>query len=263
MQFLRVFTGKVPRALTATTALALLLITSQASSQTLFAGEPVAIGDGQARVIVVEGRQGVPASISVVLSRAALEGLPEARADREAFEYVLPMPGAGPRTGYRHVSLDWNPIGHIPEGIYSVPHFDMHFYLISSVEQQGITFLGPDRDRAIAPPDPSRVPPGYVVPPDTAVERMGLHGLDPGGHEFHGQPFTHNFLYGYHERRLIFVEPMISLAYLTTRPDVTVPVKIPAAYSLPGYYPDRYRVGFNPATEEYQVALLGLRPYGM
>lgn len=101
-----------------------------------------------------------------------------------------------------------------------------------------------------------------VVPADTAVERMGLHGIDPASPEFRGSPFTHTFLYGYHAGRLVFVEPMVTLAYLKSRADVTVPVKRPSEYTFAGYYPSRYRVGFDAERDEYRVALLGLRAYG-
>jgi len=235
---------------------------AHASGPATFAGAPVAIGDGHARVIVAEGRHGAPTSVSLVISAGALRGLPGHGAGRESWEYILPMPATGPRTGFDHVTLDWNPVGHIPKGVYSVPHFDVHFYVISVVEQHAITFTGADRERLLAPPDGRLVPTGYVVPPETAVEQMGLHGLDPGSPEFHGKPFTYTFLYGYHDGRLIFVEPMISLAYFLEQRDVTVPVRTPAAYSSPAYYPTRYRVGYDASRNEYRVALAGLRPYG-
>ncbi len=244
----------------------LLLLTAgaaQASGQRIFAGEAVAVGDGTARVVTTQNPDGSPASVAVVLSSGALKGLPGPEHGHAAVEYVLPMPAGGPWTGYDHVGLDWNPVGHIPEGVYSVAHFDVHFYLIGQAERASITFTGTDRERALAPPDSDLVPAGYVIPPDSAVERMGLHGLDPGGHEFHGKPFSYSFLYGYHAGRLIFVEPMIAVDWLQTRPDVTVPVRTPAAYSLPGYYPSRYRIGFDTERDEYRVALMGLRPHGV
>jgi hypothetical protein len=27
------------------------------------------------------------------------------------------------------VGLNWNPHGHIPPGVYDLPHFDFHFYI--------------------------------------------------------------------------------------------------------------------------------------
>jgi hypothetical protein len=34
--------------------------------------------------------------------------------------------------------LDWNPRGHIPDGVYTVPHFDVHFYLITREQREEI-----------------------------------------------------------------------------------------------------------------------------
>jgi hypothetical protein len=257
MNRLNVHPKRLPRLML---ALALILAAGAASASgpRVFAGPPVAVGDGVARVVVATNGTGVPASVSVVLTAGALTGLPPAGAGHEAWEYVLPMPAEAPATGYRHVGLDWNPVGHIPEGVYSVPHFDVHFYLIDNDERQAITFLSDARERAIVPPDTRLVPAGFVVPPDTAVERMGLHGFDPAGAEFHGSPFTHTFLYGYHAGRLVFVEPMVSLTYLQTRADVTIPIRTPAAVTFAGYYPGRYRVGYDTERDEYRVALLDL-----
>ncbi|RTR01079.1 DUF5602 domain-containing protein [Halomonas nitroreducens] len=224
-------------------------------------GDPVAVGNGQARVAVSEQTDGIPSSVAVVLSAGVLEGLPVETPDQHEWEYLLPMPDDSPITGYRHVGLNWNPIGHIPEGIYSVPHFDVHFYLIDAAEQQAITFQGPDREARLIPPESTLVPAGYVIPPDSAVERMGVHGIDTDSEEFQGQPFTRTFVYGYDTGRLIFIEPMIALDYLRSRPDATLPVRTPAAYSSPGYYPGRYRVAYEPATDEYRVELLELRPF--
>jgi len=256
------FVALLRAALASLAMLALTAGVAQASSG-IFAGEPVAVGQGHARVLVVTGTGGTPTSVHVVLDDRALEGLPADRSDQHTWAYVLPMPTTGPRTGYDHVGLDWEAAGHPPNGVYTVPHFDVHFYLIGSAEQDAVTFNGPDRERMLAPPDASLVPPGYAVPPDTAVERMGLHGIDLAGGEFHGKPFTHSFLYGYYAGRLVFVEPMITLAFLRANGDVTAPVRTPSAYSLPGYYPTRYRVGYDRDRKEYHVALLGLRPWGM
>ena len=232
-----------------------------AAEARIHAGEPVAVGNGSARVIVAADDSGAPTSVSVVLSADALEGLPGAEPGREVWEYVLPMPADAPSTGYDHIGLDWNPKGHIPEGVYSVPHFDVHFYLVSGAERDAISYRGENAERARQAPDGRLVPAGYVVPPESAVERMGTHGLNPQGPEFNGQPFTHAFLYGYHAGRLVFVEPMLTLDFLRQRGDVTVPVPTPEAYSESGWYPTRYRIGFDPDRGEYRVALTGLRRF--
>lgn len=235
-----------------------LTAASSVGATQLFLGAPVAVGNGTARLLVVATDAGVPSSVSIVLQRAALDGLPEATANQHEWEYHLPMPAEAPPTGYTHAALNWNPAGHIPEGVYSVPHFDFHFYLIDDAARNAITYRDGTAPR---PPRPELIPAGYVVPPDTAVERMGEHGVNPQGEEFLGRPFRHTFIYGYHGGELIFVEPMITRDFLLSAPDVTLPVTRPLAYSVDGHYPGRYRIGYDPASAEFRIALMDLRPF--
>ncbi len=224
-------------------------------------GPAVKVGNGTARVVVAATAKGVPASVSVVLTAGALEGLPAPSKEHPEWEFVLPMPATGPRTGYDHVALDWNPAGHPPEGIYTVPHFDFHFYAVSRAEQEGVSFSGTAGAEAAKVADSALLPKGYVVPPDTAVAKMGVHGVDPASPEFHGKPFTRTFIYGYYKGRLTFVEPMVTLAYLLSKPDVTAAVKVPSAYSYPGFYPTKYRVGYDPRRKLYFLSLIGLHEW--
>ncbi|MFO1189113.1 MAG: DUF5602 domain-containing protein [Alphaproteobacteria bacterium] len=223
----------------------------------VLSGKSVAVGQGKARVVVATNAAGKPIALGVRLDAAALKGLPEATPSQHEWEYVLELPKGGPRTGFDHVVLNWNPKGHEPPGIYDTPHFDVHFYSISAAERDAITFKGTDKS-GFAQPDAALVPAGYVVPPDTAVEKMGLHGIDPKGPEFRKHRFTHTFIYGYHKGRQIFVEPMIAKDFLESRPDVTTKIAVPAKYSSPGHYPTRYRVAYDPKLDQYVVMLTGL-----
>ena len=233
---------------------------ASAGTPPIHAGTPVSVGEGTARVIVVEDGGGKPASISVILSEKALQGLPKAGGKGyEEFEYILPMPKSGPKTGYDHVVVDWNPNGHPPQSVYTVPHFDFHLYTIDPQTRMKVTFKGPDAIGAATAPAADLLPAGYVVPPDTAVEQMGVHGVDPSGPEFHGKPFTATFIYGYYKGEMTFVEPMVSKAFLEAWPDVTYVVKTPKAYSRPGYYPTRFRVAYDMQGKNYVVALTRLQ----
>jgi hypothetical protein len=234
---------------------------ADAPKASVYEGQAVKVGNGTARVVVAATAEGLPRSVSVVLTAGALEGLPAPSQEQPEWEFVLPMPEAGPRTGYDHVAVDWNPAGHPPEGIYTVPHFDFHFYAVSRAEQEGVSFAGTEGAEAAKVADSALLPQGYVVPPDTAVEKMGVHGVDPAAPEFHGKPFTHTFIYGYYKGRLTFVEPMVALSYLLTRPDVIAEVKVPAAYSSPGFYPSKYRVGYDPERKLYFLSLMGLHEW--
>lgn len=236
---------------------------SQVEGGKSFVGSAVRVGDGDARVVVDVDAAGKPVSLAVVVSDAALNGLPAAKPDQHEWEYVLAMPEGAPETGFDHVCLNWNPGGHPPAGVYSVPHLDVHFYLIGQHEREQVTFQGAGAAEAAKQPTADLLPAGYVAPPDTAVERMGIHGLDPAGPEFNGEPFTQTFVYGYYKGKLIFLEPMVATAFLQTNPDVTFKVARPQSYSYPAYYPSEYRVSHDAARKQYVIAIAGLTPWQM
>lgn len=226
-----------------------------------YEGEAVPIGHGSARVLVRTDVAGKPVSVAVKLSSDALDGLPttlNGETSEGQWEYQLPMPADGPKTGYREVFIDWHPHGHPPPDIYTVPHFDFHFYAIGADEVAQVAFAGA-ADPAIKISDNGLIPPDYQVVPDTRVNKMGVHAIDMTGSEFHGKPFTSTFIYGYYKGRLIFVEPMVTRAFLLSKPDVTHRVKVPAHYSVSGYYPGSYRVRYESGGNGYLVGLGSLK----
>jgi hypothetical protein len=222
-------------------------------------GPPTRVGQGTARAFVTLDPAGAPAAIGVVLTEAALKGLPpEPPPGEDGWEYVLRLPREAKAAGYDHVGLDWNPHGHIPPGVYTVPHFDVHFYRIDGIDEAArarITAKGADLERAHKQPAPDLMPAGYVLPPGTEVPRMGAHAIDPAGGEFHGQGFTKTFIYGFYDGQLVFIEPMVAKAFLEAHPDVTDPVAVPRRYAAPGYYPTRYSVRYDAARKTYSVTL--------
>lgn len=224
-------------------------------------GASVAIGNGSAHTFVRTGPGGELAAIGVVLTAAALEGLPGAAPGGHGrFPYHLPMPVMGPDTVVDHVVIDWEAVGHPPAKVYDVPHFDFHFYLVSREEVATVDFQGPDESASpTQQPPPELLPAGYVMPPGTAVPKMGAHAINPAGAEFQQQPFAATFIYGYYAKQLTFIEPMVSLAYLQSQPDFSAPVPRPASYSHAGSYPSSYRVAFDAARQVYEISLEELR----
>ncbi|MGR7921391.1 hypothetical protein CGX12_09530 [Zobellella denitrificans] len=219
-----------------------------------YEGPPVAIGQGQARTFVMLDEQGQAKTLGIRLSEAALSGLPT---DGER-EYLLSLPPQAAGTGYDHVAVDWNPHGHIPPGIYDKPHFDFHFYVIDAEQRNAITVVGEDLERARKAPEPAHMPADYVLPPGTEVPRMGAHAIDPGSDEFQEKPFTQTFIYGFYDGRTIFVEPMMTLEFLASRPDVSTPVKQPEIHDPAFAYPTSYGVRYDTANAQYEITLEGL-----
>lgn len=223
-------------------------------------GDAVKIGKGTAQVVVDTDKKGKPISIGVSMTPGVLEGLPTELNKKTAegsWEFALPMP-KGSKTGYTEVMVDWNPHGHPPPHVYTVPHFDFHFYTMSPKEVEAIKFTGP-KDAAAMVSDKKLVAPDYQVVPDTAVNMMGVHAIDTTAPEFHGKPFTSTFIYGYYKGKLIFLEPMITRAFLSSKPDVTLPVKTPAHYSAPAYYPAAYSVRYDASSKNFMVELQKLK----
>ncbi|MBI2841856.1 MAG: hypothetical protein HYX78_00490 [Armatimonadetes bacterium] len=102
--------------------------------------------------------------------------------------------------------MNWNPRGHIPPGIYDTPHFDFHFYMISETDRNKITAVGDDLVITEKPPRQEHVPKGYVLAPGGSEPRMGAHWINPESSEFHGQPFTKTFIYGFYDGKMAFID---------------------------------------------------------
>lgn len=222
-------------------------------------GANVAVGNGTARSYQVM-QNGVPTEIGIELTPGVMDSLPTAP-KMGGYEYSLPLP-AGNKTQYQVIGLNWNPTGHPPPNVYTVPHFDFHFYMVSQAERGAID---PATDTAFATqaanlPTSAFSLPGYVNdPPANAVPHMGLHWTDSNAPEFHGQPFTRTFIIGSWNGQFIFDEPMITRAYLLTHPTDSVPVATAAQRAISGYYPTAYRVRWDAAASVWHVALSGLK----
>lgn len=227
-------------------------------------GAPVAVGQGVARTFirVADGR---PVEVGVILRATALQGLPQPTATQQEFPYLLPLPRQMSITPYKVVELDWNPNGHPPVGVYTVPHFDFHFYTVGLDDINSISPANPNFfAQAASFPSAAYVPTNYVplvppgVPPGAvAVPHMGLHWFNVTSPEFNGSPFTSTFIYGSWNGRFIFDEPMVTLAYLLSHPNATFPVSTAQQYQPAGFYPSAYSVRYKAGDDLYIVSLSG------
>ncbi|MGE5336864.1 MAG: hypothetical protein ACM3PU_03490, partial [Gemmatimonadota bacterium] len=159
-----------------------------------------------------------------------------------------------------HVVVNWESVGHPPPKVYDVPHFDFHFYTVSRAAQMKVAYK--DENESGTPgqqPPAELLPAGYIVPPGTAVPQMGVHAVDPSSPEFQGKPFTATFIYGFNNKQQTFIEPMVTLAYLESKPSFSAPVKRPATYTRQGAYPSTYSVKYDAARNVYEVSLEELK----
>jgi hypothetical protein len=186
---------------------------------------------------------------------------------------MIPMtlPARAPAP-YRFVLFDWNPLGHAPPGVFDAPHFDVHFYMVARDEVDAIT---PDNPEFVAKannlPTGDFVPPLYVVgkppgatPAAVAFPGMGVHWQDLLSPEYQRilgrpdayRPFTKTYVYVTWDGRITALEPMITREYLLRRSTEVVPVRQPARYPEPGWYPGAYRIEYDEQASEYRIALV-------
>jgi hypothetical protein len=223
-----------------------------------YLGRAVHVGAGTARILVEADAARRPVAFGIEFTADALKsppGQPDARDHSLDWHYYLWFPKKAPATGFDHVLIDWHPHGHPPKGIYTVPHFDFHFYLISLKKQRAIHYVheeSPNMAGVVLPPK-DLIPPGYFIPPGTQVDRMGVHAVAKAAPEFHGDPFTYTLIFGYDNKTLAFLEPMVATAFLATRPEVSAGVAAPESVSFTAYYPGRYSVSYDAKRQVYRV----------
>ena len=167
---------------------------------------------------------------------------------------VVKYPSEAAGLPFTHSMIDWLPFGHEPFGVYDAPHFDMHFFLISETERLAIT--AEDTLRGWKTPDPSLVPPNFFSAPEL-FPTIGVYWVDIMGPEFNGVPFTHAMQYGFWDGRQVFIQSVISKAFLESKQTSSNPVQQPAAFSKSGPFPTKYNIRFDSVAREWLVWIDG------
>lgn len=222
---------------------------AQSVEPTTYLGASAAFGEGQARVWEKANADGSLLSVGVTFGEDVLTGLPE-----YATMVNLDLPQEVGTSPFTIMGLHWNPHGHEPDPIYGLPHFDVHFYVVSEQELAAVT-PGPDTTPVAA----EYVPPDYVSGV-IAVPNMGTHWADTTSGEYTGNTFDKTFIYGFYDGNLYFLEPMMTKVYLESKPNVTLDIKQPASFQLSGKaFPTQYRIAYDADAGEYTVELSGMR----
>ncbi len=229
------------------------------SSEKTFYGPATPLGKGVARAWVMVNSEGEPTSVGVNMSVKAVENLGD-----EPKVFILRLPKQGDLTLYNYIMMDWNPQGHPPVGTYTVPHFDLHFYMISEEATRaipGMAPFGPGGIQFDTPVPPQYVPFNYMQDPGI-VPMMGVHWADRNSPEYTGSSFSRTFILGSLGGEFIFHEPMFTVAYLMGlpgMPDQTIPIPQALAYQKSGYYPQNYSFSYSATPKEYTIALTDLQ----
>lgn len=210
---------------------------------TVEAGPQVAVHQGKSWSWVHVDGKNKPLEIGIALDEAALNSVPvgeqgEGDHDMHANSFFLALPTKAKEvTPFKTIMLDWNPTGHPPAPIYTLSHFDLHFYMATQEEIMNMT----DEEKLEAAPAADYLPANHM--PGPAIPTMGKHWIDLASPELQpGGTFTQTFLYGTYDSKVTFYEPMITLDFLKNTTHFERAIPQPAKYQQSGYYPTRMKV---------------------
>ena len=219
---------------------------SHQSCGKIYYGRKVHFAQGTARAFVKVSRAGYTEEVGTILSESVLQDLPD-----EDIVTVLDIPQVGSRTHLKHVYLGYNPHGHPPVNIYTLPHFDIHFFTTTSAERASI--VTPTDARLNIFPAAGYLPANYI--PTAGVPQMGMHWEDITNPEFNGERFTSTFVYGTLDGKVTFYEPMITAEYIRNTASKYFPVKQPTKFAQTGYYAREYGLRKNGSERQYEVVI--------
>ncbi|TDD33906.1 hypothetical protein E1287_18350 [Actinomadura sp. KC06] len=257
-------------------------------------GHSLSLGDGAMRTYTQRVRSR-PLAMGVTFRASTLRNLPIPVSDGKhcfdkdgsgdldlhkecavGHELVLDLPRgfrSAIDTPFKWSLTNWNPQGHMPTGVYDVPHFDFHFYIQPLAERNQIR-PGPcpmltncDDYKRAKLPVPERYRPPDFSDVDAVEPAMGNHLIDLTGPEFNGRPFTHTWIYGQYDGEITFYEAMITKAWFDGQRkgatgDICVPFKQPREWRLAGWYPTSYCIAYRENRDDYTVALTDFRYRG-
>lgn len=183
-------------------------------------------------------KDGKPLSVSIVVNDAALNSVPLGQpSDHMSPQNNLLIPVSDKSgTPFKFIMLNWNSSGHEPDHVYTVPHFDFHFYTSNQNEVMGYM----DETKLNAEPDAAYIPANHISGP--GVPMMGKHYIDVNTPELHGQNFTQTFLFGSYDSKVVFWEPMITLDFLKNTTQFERSITQPSKYQQSGFYPTKMKV---------------------
>ena len=223
---------------------------------------------GKVKTYVVTGDDGKPTELGFAFDAASLQGLPEPPHDAAGPplpSQPLYFPDEARGVAVDHATFDFVPGGHPPPGVFDLPHFDVHFFYLTQEEVEEINPKNADfAAMGMKLHDEKYVPEGFGAIPNTPPEAavvpgMGQHLVDmtvrlvPGEYKF-----TEVILNGSWDGKYAFVEPMVTLDYLLSKPTVTNDLKLPQEYQKTGLYPTKYSITYDAASDTYMISLSGL-----
>jgi hypothetical protein len=191
-----------------------------------------------------------PTSIGLTLAKGALDNIPHGNST--SLIIALPTEAVG-KTPFDHLYLDFSHTGHEPPGIYDVAHFDVHFMMQANAER---SVIPPYSNTTAAKFD--NLPPAGIMPVPyirlpAGVPLMGVHWANPTSTELNGGKFTETLIMGSYDGKMTFLEPMVTLELMQSKPNITKNVPTPTKFAKAGYFPMKYSI--KQVGDDVQVSL--------
>ena len=158
---------------------------SQEDQYNTFYGPVVQFGKGHVRSWANITRDDKPLAIGIEFTEGVLNQ-EHSHGDSEAHghEVLLQLhQKAKALMPFDHLTMGFMAAGHPPPGIYSVPHFDFHFYKMPLEERMAIPSYPQAMTAFNNNPATGYLPPAYVKAP-AGEAQMGAHWMDVLSPEF-------------------------------------------------------------------------------
>ena len=183
-------------------------------------------------------KNGKPVSVSIIVNDAAMNSVPLGQPSDHmspANNLLIPI-AAESGTPFKFAMVNWNSSGHEPDQVYTLPHFDFHFY--TSTQAEVMNYM--DETKLNAEPNTAYIPANHISGP--GVPMMGKHYIDATSPELQGQTFTQTFLFGSYDSKVVFWEPMITQAFLKNTTQFERALPQPSKFQQAGYYPTKMKI---------------------
>jgi hypothetical protein len=209
----------------------------------VFKGAVVQVHEGKAWSWTKLDHDGAPKQLALTIDDEVLSSVPIGGEGGHGHEndYEVPLhPKAVNATLFNHIWLNWNPSGHDPENVYTLPHFDIHYYMTSIAERQAAT----DGVKMDNLPASDYLPPTFISPMP-GVPGMGRHWIDVTSPELdpnNPQTFTQTFIYGSYDGKVTYYEPMITLEFLKNTNNFERNIPQPSKVQKTGFYPTKMKI---------------------
>ena len=223
-----------------------------------FYGPAVQFGEGHVRSWANISHDDKPLAIGIEFTEGVLQQQAEHQGsgDNHGHEVLLTLhQKAKALMPFDHLTMGFMGAGHPPPGIYSVPHFDFHFYKMPLEERLAIPSYPQAMSAFNNNPPQGYLPPAYVKAP-AGEAQMGAHWMDVLSPEFNGQSFTHTFVYGSYDGKVNFFEPMATLAFLSSGTTVHKAIRQAQLFDpMNTYYPTRYNIWKDQDKNRHYIAM--------